>query len=164
MLSLFSKFLFSDWWCWIICAIKCVSQAQNHSTGFQKESPHIGGGGGRWAGLCSLIFLWQTLCNWLWGNWQWFVFWLVKGPGTGAHVCVPAGQRQELQTPVEMCRGEPCLLSPAPASHEHNQPQWLHATRVPLQIQVEHKCGVEQLNVLGGGAHFFIQVVAASSS
>lgn len=30
----------------------CVAQAQNHSAGLQKESTHVGGGGGRRSGLC----------------------------------------------------------------------------------------------------------------
>lgn len=30
----------------------CVAQAQNHPAGLQKESTHVGGGGGRRSGLC----------------------------------------------------------------------------------------------------------------
>lgn len=68
--------------------------------------------------------------------------WVGPGSGTGAHVCVPAGQRQELQTPVEVRRRESRLLPPAPAHRWKEQPQRLHAPRVPLQIQVEMGSGV----------------------
>ena len=68
--------------------------------------------------------------------------WLFPGSGAGAHVCVPAGQLQELQTPVEVCRGEPRLLPATPTNHGQGQPKRLHTTRVPLQIQVEHRDGL----------------------
>lgn len=71
----------------------------------------------------------------------WF-FWVGPGTGTGAHFCVPASQRQELQTPVEVRRGESRLLPAASANHWKEQPQRLHATRVPLQIQVEMDSGI----------------------
>lgn len=64
------------------------------------------------------------------------------GSGAGAYVCVPAGQLQDLQTPVEVCRGEPRLLPATSTSHRQGQPQRLHTTRVPLQIQVEHRVGL----------------------
>lgn len=43
--------------CLFVClsfvrASRCVAQAQNHSAGLQKESTHVGGGGGRRSGLC----------------------------------------------------------------------------------------------------------------
>lgn len=59
------------------------------------------------------------------------------GPGAGAYVCVPVGQLQDLQAPVEVRCGEPCFLPATPASHRQGQPQWLHATWISLQIQVE---------------------------
>lgn len=68
--------------------------------------------------------------------------WLVcicKGTGAGAHLCVPAGQLQELQTPVEVCCGEPRLLPATAADNRKDQPQRLHATRVSFQIQVTVK-------------------------
>lgn len=58
------------------------------------------------------------------------------GPGAGAHLCVPAGQLQELQAPVEVRGGEPRLLPPAPARHGEGQPQRLHPAQLALQIQV----------------------------
>lgn len=59
-----------------------------------------------------------------------------KGSGAGAHIRLPAGQRQELQTPVEERSGEPRLLSPAAADCRQGEPQRLHAAGLPLQIQV----------------------------
>lgn len=35
-----------------VCVCVCVAQAQNHPAGLQKESTHVGGGGGRRSGLC----------------------------------------------------------------------------------------------------------------
>lgn len=62
---------------------------------------------------------------------------LTAGPRAGAYVCVPAGQRQDLQAPVEVCGGEPRLLPAQATSRRQSQPQRLHPTRVALQIQVE---------------------------
>lgn len=92
-------------------------------------------------------------------------FWVGPGSGTGAHFCVPAGQRQELQTPVEVRRGEPRLLPPAPAHRWKEQPQRLHATRVPLQIQVETEPGRnrEVLSAAGGGCGTSAQVALGST-
>lgn len=45
------------------------------------------------------------------------------GSGAGAHLRVRAGQRQELQTPVEVCRGKSRFLSPAPADGRQGRPQ-----------------------------------------
>lgn len=72
------------------------------------------------------------------------------GSGAGAYFCVPVGQLQELQTPVEVRRGESRLL-PAPSAHYgEGQPQRLHPPRLSLQVQVE--CRGLRLRVTGGGS------------
>lgn len=63
-------------------------------------------------------------------------FWVGPGSGAGAHFRVPAVRRQELQTPVEVRRGESRLLPSASAERREERPQRLHASRLPLPIQV----------------------------
>lgn len=60
----------------------------------------------------------------------------LQGPGAGAHVCVPAGQRQDLQAPVEVCCGAPRLLPAADAGKQQIQQIGLHQAGVSLQVQV----------------------------
>lgn len=54
------------------------------------------------------------------------------GSGAGAHLCIPAGQLQDLQTTVEVCCGESCLLPATSTDHRKDQPQRLHATWLSL--------------------------------
>lgn len=60
----------------------------------------------------------------------------LRGPGTGAHVRVPPGQRPDLQASVEVRRGAPCLLPAADAGKQQVQQIGLYPTGLSLQVQV----------------------------
>ena len=61
---------------------------------------------------------------------------LLRGPGAGAHVRVPPGQRPDLQAPVEVRRGASRLLPAADARKQQVQQGGLHPAGLALPVQV----------------------------
>lgn len=61
---------------------------------------------------------------------------LLRGPGAGAHVRVPPGQRPDLQAPVEVRRGASRLLPAADAGKQQVQQVGLHPAGLALPVQV----------------------------